>query len=61
MTFDHENKQIRQSGPKPPLQGPWNIEDIRKTKANLRYHDYVEASTSLEELQRRVPGLTDEE
>mmetsp|Transcript_18472 Transcript_18472/g.40611 ORF Transcript_18472/g.40611 Transcript_18472/m.40611 type:complete len:91 (+) Transcript_18472:266-538(+) len=61
MTFEHANKQIRQSGPKPPMQGSWNLEDIRKVRNNMRVHDYCEASTSMEELKRRVPGLSDEE
>ena len=50
---------VRQSGPIPPYDGPWTMEDIKKLYGNMRAPwDHTAQSTDIEELMRRVPGLT---
>jgi hypothetical protein len=50
---------VRQSGPIPAYDGPFTMEDIKKLYGNLRAPwDYTAQSTDIEELMRRVPGLT---
>ena len=50
---------IRESGPIPPYDGPWTMEDIKKLYGNMRAPwDHTAQSTDIEELMRRVPGLT---
>lgn len=49
----------RQSGPIPPYDGPWNMEDIKKLYGDMRAPwDHTAQSTDIDELMRRVPGLT---
>jgi hypothetical protein len=54
---------VRQSGPVPPFDGPFTMEDI----LNNIYYEYAKlgdqcyASTDTEEIMRRVPGTTREE
>ncbi len=53
---------IRQSGPIPPYYGTWTMEDVRKVGFNLRAgREATPQSTDVEELMRRVPGLTRKE
>ena len=53
---------VRQSGPIPPYDGAWTMEDIKKTAANMSIpYDHVPQSTDVEELMRRAPGLTRKE
>lgn len=50
---------VRQSGPIPPYDGPWTMEDIKKLYGEMRAPwDHTAQSTDIEELLRRVPGLT---
>ena len=50
---------VRQSGPIPPYDGPWTIEDIKKLYGYMRApFDHTAQSTDIEEIMRRVPGLT---
>jgi hypothetical protein len=50
---------VRQSGPIPPYDGPWTMEDIKKMYGDMRVPwDHTAQSTDIEELLRRVPGLT---
>ena len=50
---------MRQSGPIPPYDGPWTMEDIKKLYGQRRCGwDQTMQSTDVEELMRRVPGLT---
>lgn len=50
---------VRQSGPTPAYDGTWTMEDIKKLYGNLRAPwDYTAQSTDVDELMRRVPGLT---
>jgi hypothetical protein len=53
---------IRQSGPIPPYHGDYTMEDVRKVNYELRAPiEGVTQSTDLEELMRRIPGLTRKE
>ena len=53
---------IRQSGPIPPFAGPYNMEDARKAGYYWRKGvEGVAESTDIEELMRRIPGLTKSE
>ena len=50
---------VRQSGPIPPMDGPYNMEDIKKVYAKMRAPwDFTPQSTDVEEIMRRVPGIT---
>lgn len=50
---------VRQSGPIPAYDGPFTMEDIKKLYGQVRAPwDYTAQSTDVEELMRRVPGLT---
>ncbi len=50
---------VRQSGPIPAYDGTWTMEDIKKLYGNMRAPwDYTAQSTDVEEMMRRVPGLT---
>ena len=52
-------RAVRQSGPIPPYDGPWTMEDIKKLYGEMRAPwDHTAQSTDVEELMRRVPGLT---
>jgi len=53
---------IRQSGPIPPYDGPYTMEDVKKMYGNMRMPwDHTAQSTDVEELMRRAPGLTRKE
>jgi len=53
---------VRQSGPIPPYDGPYSMEDIKKIYLNMRCPwDHTAQSTDVEELMRRAPGLTRKE
>lgn len=53
---------IRQSGPIPPFSGTWTMEDCRRAGHNVNAGwEKVQESTSIDELMRRVPGLTKKE
>ena len=53
---------IRQSGPIPPYYGDYTMEDVRKAGYELRApREAMAQSTDIEELMRRVPGLTRKE
>ena len=50
---------VRQSGPIPAYDGTWTMEDIKKLYGQMRAPwDHTAQSTDIEELLRRVPGLT---
>ena len=50
---------VRQSGPIPAYDGTWTMEDIKKLYGQMRAPwDHTAQSTDIEELMRRVPGLT---
>ena len=50
---------VRQSGPIPPYDGPWTMEDVKSITHNMRApYDDTPQSTDVEELMRRAPGLT---
>jgi hypothetical protein len=50
---------VRQSGPLPPHDGPYTMEDIRKIFFNSHVgQDYHYTYTDPEEIMRRVPGIT---
>jgi len=50
---------VRQSGPIPAYDGPWTMEDVKKLYGNMRAPwDHTPQSTDIEELLRRVPGLS---
>ena len=50
---------VRQSGPIPAYDGSWTMEDIKKLYGDMRANwDHVPQSTDIDELMRRVPGLT---
>jgi hypothetical protein len=53
---------IRESGPLPAYDGPHTMEDIRKiyTNTSLGY-DFNHCSTDVDEIMRRVPGITRKE
>jgi len=53
---------VRQSGPIPPYDGPYTMEDVKKMYGEMRCpYDYTPQSTDVEELMRRAPGLTRKE
>ena len=54
---------VRQSGPVPPFDGPFSMEDILKNvyDESLKLGDCCYPSTDAEEIMRRVPGVTREE
>jgi hypothetical protein len=53
---------VRQSGPIPPYDGPYSMEDIKKLIGHMRVPwDHCAQSTDVEELMRRAPGLTRKE
>jgi hypothetical protein len=53
---------IRQSGPIPPYYGDYTMEDVRKAGYELRApYEAMPESTDIDELMRRVPGLTRKE
>lgn len=53
---------VRQSGPIPPYDGPYSMEDIKKLYGQMRIPwDHCAQSTDVEELMRRAPGLTRKE
>ena len=50
---------VRQSGPLPPYDGPYTMEDIKKIYGQMKAPwDGTMQSTDVEEIMRRVPGLT---
>jgi len=50
---------VRQSGPIPAYDGTWTMEDIKKLYGNMKAPwDHCPQSTNIEEILRRVPGLT---
>ena len=50
---------VRQSGPIPAYDGPWTMEDIKKLYGDMKAPwDHCPQSTDIDELMRRVPGLT---
>jgi len=50
---------VRQSGPIPAYDGAYTMEDIKKLYGNMRAPwDYTAQSTDVDELMRRVPGLS---
>lgn len=50
---------VRQSGPIPPYDGPFTMEDVKKVYGQMRAPwDHTAQSTDIEEIMRRVPGLT---
>jgi hypothetical protein len=53
---------VRQSGPIPPYDGAWTMEDVKMICANMSVpYDHCPQSTDVEELMRRAPGLTRKE
>ena len=53
---------VRQSGPLPAYDGPHTMEDIRKIFQNTSIgYDFNHCSTDVEEIMRRVPGITRKE
>jgi hypothetical protein len=53
---------VRQSGPIPPYDGAWTMEDVKKICSNMSVpYDHCPQSTDVEELMRRAPGLTRKE
>jgi len=53
---------IRQSGPIPSYYGTYTMEDVRKAGWEVRApYEAVPQSVDVEELMRRVPGLTRKE
>ena len=53
---------IRQSGPIPPYYGDYTMEDVRKAGYELRApREATPQSTDIDEMMRRVPGLTRKE
>ena len=50
---------VRQSGPIPAYDGAWTMEDVKAICSNMSVpYDHCPQSTDIEELMRRVPGLT---
>lgn len=50
---------MRQSGPIPAYDGTWTMEDIKKLYGQMRAPwDMTAQSTDVDEMMRRVPGLT---
>ncbi len=53
---------VRQSGPIPPYDGPWTMEDVKKVSQNMNiFYDHLPQHCDVEEMMRRVPGLTRKE
>lgn len=53
---------VRESGPLPPYDGPYTMEDIRKLYNQTTIgNDFNHASTDVDEIMRRVPGITRKE
>jgi len=53
---------VRESGPLPPYDGAYTMEDIRKVMWNSRVgRDYCYCHHEVEEIMRRVPGITRKE
>ena len=53
---------VRESGPIPPYDGPYTMEDIKKVYGQMKCPwDHTPQSTDVEELMRRAPGLTRKE
>lgn len=53
---------VRESGPLPVYDGPYTMEDIRKIYANTTIgYDLNHCSTDVDEIMRRVPGITRKE
>eukprot|EP00331_Platyophrya_macrostoma_P034099 CAMPEP_0176446028 /NCGR_PEP_ID=MMETSP0127-20121128/24073_1 /TAXON_ID=938130 /ORGANISM="Platyophrya macrostoma, Strain WH" /LENGTH=76 /DNA_ID=CAMNT_0017831967 /DNA_START=206 /DNA_END=433 /DNA_ORIENTATION=- len=53
---------VRESGPLPPHDGPYTMEDIRKVMWNTSVgRDGCYAYHEPEEIMRRVPGITRKE
>jgi len=53
---------VRESGPLPPYEGPYTMEDIRKIYLNTSIGlDRHAVSTDIDEIMRRVPGITRKE
>lgn len=52
----------RESGPLPAYEGTYTMEDIRKFYTNTSVgFDFNHCSTDVEEIMRRVPGITRKE
>lgn len=50
---------VRESGPLPPYDGPYTMEDIRKVMWNSSVgFDFCYIAQDVEEIMRRVPGIT---
>lgn len=50
---------MRQSGPLPPYDGPYTMEDVRKIQWNSSVgRDFHPCTVDPEEIMRRVPGIT---
>mmetsp|Transcript_33962 Transcript_33962/g.30715 ORF Transcript_33962/g.30715 Transcript_33962/m.30715 type:complete len:184 (+) Transcript_33962:41-592(+) len=50
---------VRESGPIPPYDGPYTMEDIRKVMWNTSVGwDFCYIQQDVEEIMRRVPGIT---
>ncbi len=50
---------VRESGPLPAYDGPYTMEDIRKVMWNTTVgRDICYCVTDVEEIMRRVPGIT---
>ena len=53
---------MRQSGPIPPYDGAWTMEDVKRVSEHMHApYDHCPQSTDVEELMRRAPGLTRKE
>ena len=53
---------VRESGPLPAYDGPYTMEDIRKIFGSTTIgYDFNHCSTDVDEIMRRVPGITRKE
>lgn len=53
---------VRESGPLPAYDGPHTMEDIRSIWLNTSIgYDFHHCSTDVDEMMRRVPGITRKE
>lgn len=53
---------VRQSGPIPAYDGSWTMEDVKRVSQAMHVpYDHCAQSTDVEEMMRRVPGLTRKE
>jgi len=53
---------VRQSGPIPPYDGPWSMEDVKRVSQHMNLPwDFYPQHSDIEEMMRRVPGLTRKE